>query len=222
MVNNSWLDNFSSFKYTPCNSIYIIVLNILVAFSCKVDSLIRNIFILWEMINHKFYNTWMYQNFIICLLVDIPIFRSPSVFRIRGFYSINWWLRIDCQKIMFVQRYKVITDIFSFFSNRAFTEWEFPDFSLNERNKYLSNLRHILTCLPPHLQLFLNIGISKLFTIWNKPIIVVKSWRSTISPSTIRKFVPSLCLLDITFWLVSPKDWSYIFIFSFSWELIKW
>jgi len=51
MVDNSWLDDFSTFENAPCDSIDVIIFDILESLALQVNGLVRNIFIFIKMLN---------------------------------------------------------------------------------------------------------------------------------------------------------------------------
>jgi len=104
VIDNGWLDDFSTFKDAPCHSIDIVCLNVLKGFVFQIECLKRYVRILIKMFNQSPYDIWMNKHFKICLLINISILWTPSVFWVAGFSRIYTWLRIDCEQFVGIQR----------------------------------------------------------------------------------------------------------------------
>jgi hypothetical protein len=82
VVNNSRLNDFFAFEYTPSYCIYVILAHIQSIVTCAIDCLIGNHFIFVQMVDQGFKQLFRDEKFIIGFLEYIAILGSPSKLRI--------------------------------------------------------------------------------------------------------------------------------------------
>lgn len=159
----------------------------------------------------------MNKHFEVCLLINISIFWTPSVFWMVRFSSINTWLRINSEQFICVQWQENLTDISCLKGDASFWEWELLDLSLEVLDKNGWDIFHGSALLSPHLSLLNCVNILKLFAVGHKSVIIVECWRSTVTPSSIWILIPSLGFFNVACWFIWPENWSNVFVLSFSW-----
>ena len=142
MIHNSRLYNFFSREHTPCNSIDIVVPNILHLLSFGCNCLICKIWEIIKIIDKRLNHIGMNKHLYVCLLEDISFFRTPTIFSICRFSCIDTRLRIDCQKLVLIHLNEDVRDVCCFKGNLTFREWELLNLTLDVVNKYVCNIIH--------------------------------------------------------------------------------
>lgn len=166
----------------------------------------------------------MNEKFNICLLIDVSFFRSPSECWVCWFSAVDFWLRVDGEKFAFVHLLKMFTHSVCLWCNASLREREFLYLAGKIINEYFLHIIQRLAFVSPEFLFFLKINGLELLAEADKAlvrcIISTEGWRSTDTPSSIWILIPLVSSSYVRWRIVSPENWSNLFIGSFGWSVI--
>ncbi len=200
VVDDGRLNNFFALEHAPGDSVNVLFLHIQHFVSFGVNGLVTDPFVFVKMRNQEGKDFRVDEELNVGLLEDVACLCSPAVNGVGRLNTINFWLRVDGEKFVFIHKVEDVDDLTGFHVNRSFSEGELLDFTgqviFKDRTYFIKSSE----LLSPELLLFFIVE-THLFVQGNVGFVGAKSWGFGETPSSVGEFIPLFGSCDVTIWL---------------------